>query len=97
MALMQVIVDGTVTFEGQVADMAATPFDSMPDDITKHIGSLPPSQVRIIILTALIESVRRALESPVLKPIEVDIQTHGMGKVTMAVDMGMPSGQGFPT
>lgn len=92
MAHMQVIVDGTTTFEGEVGEVASLPsVGDMEPQTAKFIGSLPEWQVRIIMLTAIVEAVRRALESPVLKPIDVDIRTHGTGKVTIAIDMQLPT------
>lgn len=92
MAHMQVIVDGRVTFEGDVGEVASLPtVGDMEPQTAKFIGSLPEWQVRLVILTAIVEAVRKALDSPVLKPIDVDIRTHGMGKVTMAIEMELPT------
>jgi len=98
MAHMQVIVDGETTFEGDVDDVVLPTSPQMyPDALRMRPGVPPTPLARIAMLTALVELLRRTLESPMLQPIEVEVQTHGMGKVTMAVDMRMPSGQGQPT
>ena len=44
-------------------------------------------------LTALVELMRRTMESPLLQPIDVDIQTHGMGRVSIAAALQLPDGQ----
>lgn len=92
MAHMQVIVDGTTTFEGDVDDVVLPPRPELyPDALTARPGVPPSPLARIAILTALVELLRRTLENPMLQPIDVEVQTHGMGKFTMAVEMELPS------
>lgn len=92
MAHMQVIVDGKTTFEGDVDDVVLPSRPEMyPDALRAQPGVQPSPLARIAMLTALVELLRRTLESPMLQPIEVDLQTHGMGKFTLAVEMDLPT------
>lgn len=89
---MQVIVDGKTTFEGDVDDVVLPSRPELyPEALRARPGTPPSPLARIAMLTALVELVRRTLESPLLQPIEVDLQTHGMGKFTLAVQMDLPT------
>lgn len=92
MAHMQVIVDGQTTFEGEVDEVVLPTRPEMYPEAMRMTPGVPPSPLaRIAMLTALVELLRRTLESPMLQPIEVEVLTHGMGKFTMAVDMQLPT------
>lgn len=93
MAHMQVIVDGVTTFEGDVDDVVLPSRPELyPEALSARPGVPPTPLARIAILTALVELLRRTLENPMLQPIQVEVQTHGMGKFTMAVEMELPTG-----
>ena len=90
---MQVLVDGKTTFEGEVDDVVLPSRPELFPQAMRMQPGVPPSPLaRIAMLTALVELLRRTLESPMLQPIEVDVQTHGMGRFTMAVAMDLPTG-----
>lgn len=95
MAHMQVIVDGTTTFEGDVDDVVLPSRPELYPETLRMQPGVPPSPLaRIAMLTALVELLRRTLESPMLQPIDVEVQTHGMGRFTLAVAMELPTDAG---
>lgn len=90
---LQVAVDGVVTFEGDVPDVILPSRPELfPDALRAQPGVPPTPLARVAMLTALVELLRRTLESPMLQPIEVDVQTHGIGRFTLAAVMELPSG-----
>lgn len=94
MAHLQVLVDGETKYDGEVDDVVLPSRPEMfPEALTATAGQTPTPLAKLTILTALIEVMRRALESPMLQPISVEVVTHGMGQATIAVDMTLPSGQ----
>lgn len=93
MAHLEVYVNGERTFDGHVDDVVlpSNPAD-YPTALRPQPGQAPTPLARITMLTALIELLRRTLESPLLQPIDVDVQTHGIGRFTLAAAMELPSG-----
>lgn len=86
MALLEVRVDGEVKFSGEVDDVVLPSRPEMyPQALRATPGAPPTPLARITMLTALIDLMRRAFESPLLAPCEVEVLTHGMGKATIAI------------
>jgi len=94
MAHLQIYVDGKATYDGHVDDIVlpADPAE-YPTILRPQPGQAPTPLARITMLTALVELMRRTMESPLLQPIDVDIQTHGMGRVSIAAALQLPDGQ----
>ena len=91
MAHLEIRIDGTTTFDGQVPDvMLPSRPELFPEALRPAPGQPPTPLARLTLLTALIEVMRRGLESPMLQPIDVEVLTHGLGKATIAVEMTMP-------
>jgi len=93
MPTLKVLVDDRVTFEGEVDEVVLPSRPELyPQALRPTPGQPPPPLARITMLTALVDLMRRTMESPMLQPIEVEIQTHGMGRFTMAVQMDLGTG-----
>ena len=88
---LQIIVDGQTAYEGDVDPIILPSRPAMFPDAIRATSEQPTPLAKLMMLTALIELVRRALESPMLQPAEVDIQTHGMGRVTIAIELDLPT------
>lgn len=92
MAHLQVIVDGQTKYDGDVDDVILPSRPELfPDALRATAGQTPSPLARLTMLTALIEVFRRAMESPMLQPIEVEVVTHGPGRFTMAAEMTLPT------
>jgi hypothetical protein len=94
---LQVLVDGEIRYEGEVAEQY---LPSQPSMFPKALGAAggpntsPTPLAKLMMLTALIELVRKALESPMLQPLNVDIETRGMGCATITIDTPQPPSRG---
>lgn len=86
-----IAVDGDTRYEGEIPDIILPADPAMiPEAMRSQPGQPPTPLARLTMLTAIIEVMRRALESPMFNPIEVEVKTHGAGKATIAIDMTLP-------
>ena len=96
MAHLEVRVDGETRYDGEVSDIA---LPSLPEQFPTALGypGLAPGQTapplaKLTILTALVEVIRRAIgESPLMQPAQVQVQSRGMGRVTVLIDLELPA------
>lgn len=88
MAHLEIRVDGKTTYDGEVPDVVLPSRPELfPEALRPAPGQPPTPLARLTLLTALIEVMRRGLESPALQPISVEVTTQGMGQALIAVDM----------
>lgn len=60
----------------------------IPAAMRQAPGEPPTPLARLTALTALVDSFRRLMESSVFQPISIDIQTAGMGRMVIGIEMG---------
>lgn len=93
MPTLEVRVDGQVAFTGEVPEVVLPQRPELyPQVLRPQSGTAPTPLARIMMLTALLDLMRRALESPMLQPVQVEIMTHGVGQATIAVALDLPEG-----
>ena len=86
-----ITVDGQTRYEGDVPDIVLPNDPAMiPAAMRGEPGQPPTPLAKLTMMTAVIEILRRALESPMFAPCTVEVRTHGMGKASIAVDMELP-------
>lgn len=94
MPQLLIAVDGQTRYEGHVPDVVLPSDPAMiPEALRGEPGQPPTPLARLTLLTAMIEILRRGLESPMLQPITVDVATAGMGKATITVVMDLPDAE----
>lgn len=96
---MTISVDGETLFSSDVPETVLPEEGELlallPDILRPQPGQKPSALTRITVLTMLVDMMRQGLESsPLLQPITVTVQPHGIGKATITVDMAMPDGDG---
>ena len=93
MSRLQVLVDGVTAYDGEVDPIVLpTRPELYPQSVRPQPGQQPPPLAKLMMLTALIEVIRQAIESPMLEPATVDITTRGMGRATLDIDMHVADG-----
>lgn len=86
MARLVVTVDGQTAYEGDVDPIILPSRPELyPDVLRPQPGQPPTPLARLMMVTALIEVLRRTAESPMLQPVTVDITTHGPGRATIDI------------
>lgn len=89
MAELHVTVDGQTAYRGHVDPIILPSRPELyPDAIKPTPGQPAPPLAKVLMLTALIEVMRRTLENPMLGA-QFDIETRGMGKASILIDLGI--------
>jgi hypothetical protein len=90
MPKLTVLVDDETAFEGQVPQWTLPTYpEQFPNALQSQPGMKPPPLAKLMMLTALIEVFRRALNNQNFQPISVDVKTQQPGSFTMLVEMAM--------
>ena len=88
MSRLVVTVDGQTAYEGDVDPIVLPSRPELyPEALRPQPGQPPAPLARLLMLTALLEVMRRTAESPTLQPCTVDITTHGTGRATIAIEL----------
>lgn len=94
MPKLTVLVDDETAFEGQVPEWTLPTYpEQFPNALQPQPGMKPPPLAKLMMLTALIEVFRRALNNQNFQPISVDVKTQQPGSFVMSVDMAMHNPQ----
>lgn len=89
MPRLQVLVDGQTRYEGDVPESY---LPQQPSMFPRALGApgmqtaAPTPLAKLMMLTALINLVLKALESPMLQPLSINMETRGMGCMTLTID-----------
>jgi hypothetical protein len=92
MSHLQVLVDGEEKFSGEVPTRY---LPQRPEAFPRALGvdgqaTASPHQLlplqRLMLLTGMISGFVKALESPMMQPLDVQVEPRGVGSFTITVD-----------